>query len=74
MTAKQALQEVLAEADEFDTLGKFTAVQQAAGVPKGRSAAAQYLREFIEDTKASGFVARAIASNKVVGLTVAAKA
>ena len=54
--------------------GNFTAVQQACGTPKGRAAGAQYLRAFIEDTKASGLVARFIADNKVRGLTVAPKA
>jgi polar amino acid transport system substrate-binding protein len=54
--------------------GRFTAVQQAAGTPKGRSAGAQYLREFIEDIKASGLVAKTIENNGVRGLTVAAKA
>ena len=54
--------------------GRFTAVQQAAGTPKGRSAAALYLREFIEDVKASGLVAKTIEKNNVRGLTVAAKA
>jgi len=54
--------------------GRFTAVQQAAGTPKGRPAAAQYLREFIEDVKATGLVAKTIEKNKVRGLTVAAKA
>jgi polar amino acid transport system substrate-binding protein len=54
--------------------GRFTAVQQAAGTPKGRPAGAQYLREFVEDIKASGLVARTIAKNDVRGLTVAAKA
>lgn len=54
--------------------GRFTAVQQAAGTPKGRSAGAQYLREFIEDIKASGLVARTIEKNGVRGLTVAARA
>jgi polar amino acid transport system substrate-binding protein len=54
--------------------GRFTAVQQAAGTPKGRPAGAQYLREFIEDVKASGMVAQLIKKNKVRGLTVAAKA
>lgn len=54
--------------------GNFTAVQQASGVPKGRSAAFQYLREFIEDVKASGLVARTIEKHHVHGLTVAAKA
>ena len=54
--------------------GRFTAVQQAVGTPKGRSAAAQYLREFVEDIKASGLVARTIEKNDVRGLTVAAPA
>jgi polar amino acid transport system substrate-binding protein len=54
--------------------GRFTAVQQAAGTPKGRSAGAQYLSEFIEDIKASGLVAKTIEKNNVRGLTVAAKA
>lgn len=51
--------------------GRFTAVQQAAGTPKGRSAGAQYLREFIEDVKASGLVAKTIEKNNIHGLTVA---
>jgi len=54
--------------------GNFTAVQQAAGTPKGRPAGARYLREFIEDVKASGFVAKTIEKNNVRGLTVAARA
>ena len=54
--------------------GNFTAVQQAAGVPKGRTAGAKYLRGFIEDAKASGLVAKLIEKNNVRGLTVAAKA
>ena len=51
--------------------GRFTAVQQAAGTPKGRSAGAQYLREFIEDVKASGLVEKTIEKNNIHGLTVA---
>ena len=35
--------------------GHFTAVQQAAGTPKGRPAGAAYLRAFIEDIKATGW-------------------
>jgi polar amino acid transport system substrate-binding protein len=54
--------------------GNFTTVQQAAGVPKGRASGAKYLREFIEDAKASGLVAKLIEKNNVRGLTVAAKA
>ena len=52
--------------------GNFTAVQQAAGVPKGRSAGARYLREFIEEAKETGLVSKAIETNGVRGLTVAA--
>lgn len=54
--------------------GCFTAVQQAAGVPKGRPNAAKYLSAFIEEAKATGLVARAIKDNNVVGLTIAAAA
>jgi polar amino acid transport system substrate-binding protein len=54
--------------------GRFTAVQQAAGVPKGRAAAAAFLSAYIEDVKASGLVAQLIEKNKARGLTVAAKA
>ena len=51
--------------------GQFTAVQQAIGTPKGREASAKYLREFVEDVKASGLVAQAIARNAVQGVSVA---
>lgn len=51
--------------------GRFTAVQQAIGIPRGRLVGAKYLREFVEDIKASGLVARTIDKNGVRGLTVA---
>lgn len=55
--------------------GRFTAVQQGVGTPKGRNpAAVEYLREFVEGVKASGLVAKLIEKHGVVGLTVAAKA
>jgi polar amino acid transport system substrate-binding protein len=54
--------------------GRFTAVQQAIGTPKGRAAGARYLREFAEEVKASGLVARTIEKNNIRGLTVAALA
>ena len=53
--------------------GRFTAVQQAAGVPKGRPGAAKYVSDFIEDVRNSGLVAKAIKDNNVVGLTIAEK-
>lgn len=36
--------------------GRFQVIRQAMAVPKGRIAAAAYLRGFVEDVKASGFV------------------
>ena len=54
--------------------GRFTAVQQAAGTPKGRPAGARYLCAFIEDIKAIELVARTIEKHHVRGLTVAAPA
>jgi polar amino acid transport system substrate-binding protein len=51
--------------------GQFTAVQQAIGTPKARETAAKFLRGFVEDVKASGLVARAIAQNGVRGVSVA---
>ncbi len=40
--------------------GRFQVIEQAMGVPKGRTAAAKYLRAFVEEMKASGFVADAL--------------
>ncbi len=40
--------------------GHFMEIQQAMGTPKGRIAGAQYLRPFVEEMKASGFVAEAL--------------
>ncbi len=50
--------------------GKFTAVQQAIGVPIERRAAAAYLREFVRDIQA-GLVAQLIAKHGVRGVSVA---
>jgi polar amino acid transport system substrate-binding protein len=50
--------------------GRFMAIQQAVGIPKDREEAARYLREFIDDVKASGFVARAIDKAGVRGVSV----
>lgn len=51
--------------------GRFMAIHQALGMPKGRAAGAKYLREFIEDVKASGLVARAIEKAGIHGVSVA---
>ena len=51
--------------------GKFMSVQQAIGTAKKNTAGAAYLRDFVEETKASGLVARLIERHKVRGLSVA---
>jgi polar amino acid transport system substrate-binding protein len=51
--------------------GRFSAVQQSIGTPQGRPAGAKYLREYSEDVKASGFVAKAIERHAVPGVSVA---
>ncbi len=52
--------------------GKFSSVQQAMGTPRGRDEVGfAYLNAFVEEMKASGFVAARIAEHGVVGLTVA---
>jgi polar amino acid transport system substrate-binding protein len=55
--------------------GRFMAIRQAVGSPKGRGEAGRkYLREFVEDIKANGFVAREIARAGGGDVTVAAPA
>jgi len=49
----------------------FMVMNQAMGTPKGREAGAAYLREFIEEMKASGFVAQALARHRIDGAAVA---
>jgi polar amino acid transport system substrate-binding protein len=51
--------------------GQFTAVQQAIGTGRKNAAGAAYLRDFVEEAKASGLVKRLIERHKVVGLSVA---
>jgi polar amino acid transport system substrate-binding protein len=47
--------------------GQFTAVQQAVGTPRTNTAGAAFLRDFVEEAKRSGLVARLIERHKVVG-------
>jgi polar amino acid transport system substrate-binding protein len=54
--------------------GRFMAIQQALGIPKGRDQGAKYLREFIDDVKASGLVARAIEKAGVRGVAIPPRA
>jgi polar amino acid transport system substrate-binding protein len=54
--------------------GRFTAVQQAIGTARSNSSGAAFLRDFVEEAKSSGLVARLIARHNVRGLSVAAAA
>lgn len=51
--------------------GQVTSVQQSIGAPKQRQAAARFLREFVEDIKRSGLVARTVERHGVKGIVVA---
>jgi polar amino acid transport system substrate-binding protein len=51
--------------------GNFTVVRHTVGMPKGRAAAAAYVRDVVEDVKASGLVAKWIEKSGVKGLSVA---
>jgi len=51
--------------------GRFMVINQAMAVPKGREAGAKYVREFIEEMKASGFVAQALKRHGIEGAAVA---
>jgi polar amino acid transport system substrate-binding protein len=51
--------------------GRFMAIEQAMCTPRGREAGARYLREFIEQAKASGLVAQGLARSGQSDATVA---
>lgn len=62
---------LLAEAEKLPgsriVEGRFTAVQQAVGTKRGNEAGAAFLRDFVEEAKASGLVAKLIERHGVVG-------
>ena len=51
--------------------GRFMAIEQAMGTVKGRAAGGAYLRKFIEEMKASGFVAQALKTSGQADASVA---
>ena len=51
--------------------GRIMAIEQTIASPRERDAAARYVREFIEEAKASGLIARMHADHRVRGVTVA---
>jgi polar amino acid transport system substrate-binding protein len=54
--------------------GRFMVINQAMGTPRGREAGAKYLRQFVEEMKASGFVAEALKRHRIEGAGVAPRA
>jgi len=54
--------------------GRFMVIEQAMGTPKGRAAGLAYLRGFVEEMKASGFVADALKRSNQPDAVVAPKA
>jgi polar amino acid transport system substrate-binding protein len=69
---KQALVPVVAGDPGLRMISEpFMAINQAMGTPTGRPAGAAYLAAFVEDIKASGFVAAALARNGQADATVA---
>jgi polar amino acid transport system substrate-binding protein len=51
--------------------GRFMVINQAMASQKGKDAGARYVREFVEEMKASGFVARALERHRIEGAAVA---
>jgi polar amino acid transport system substrate-binding protein len=51
--------------------GRFMVINQAMASQKGKEAGAKYVRAFIEEMKASGFVAAALARHHIEGAGVA---
>jgi polar amino acid transport system substrate-binding protein len=52
--------------------GRFMVIEQAVGIPAGRtSEAAKFVRDFVEEMKASGFIAAALARHQIEGTSVA---
>jgi polar amino acid transport system substrate-binding protein len=72
---KQPLVEFAAAHPELRVMeGRFMAIQQAMGMPKGRSKAHEYLKGFVEEMKASGFCADALKRSNQPDAVVAPKA
>ena len=69
-------QQLAADAERLRGLrllpGRFMVIQQAMGTPRSRGIeAANYLSEFVEEMKASGFVAESMAHHNIKGAQVA---
>jgi polar amino acid transport system substrate-binding protein len=72
---RQPLQKFAAAHPGFRVMeGRFTSIQQAMGTPRGRDAGLAYLKAFVEEMKASGFVARELNASGQTDATVAPSA
>ena len=70
---KPTLLDTLAQMPDARMLpGTFMTVNHGLGTPRPRPLAAQYLKSFVEDLNASGFVAASIARHQVQGLAAVA--
>lgn len=49
---------------------RFAVVRQALGVPRGRERAVPYLEGFVDDVRSSGFLARTIEKNGILGVSL----
>jgi polar amino acid transport system substrate-binding protein len=69
---KQALQKFIVQHPQMRLIDeRFMEIRQAMGCAKGKLAGAQYLRSFIEEMKASGFVANELKKSGQHDATVA---
>jgi len=51
--------------------GRFMAINQAMGMPRGRDTALPWLRDFVEEMKESGFVSQSLARHRSEGVSLA---
>ena len=69
---RQTLAEYVAQHEVLRIIpGRFMAIEQAMGVPRAHAAAAAELHGFVEELKASGFIAAALARHEQAGADVA---
>ena len=68
---RQAMEQFVVRHADFRLLPEpFMSIRQGMGTKSGRTAAAAYLRRFVEDAKSSGFVARSLTRHGHGDLTV----
>lgn len=71
---KQRAEDAVARVPSAHLLpGQFMSIRQAIGMSKGRAAGLAYLKDFVEDIKASGMVAREIEAEGLKDASVSAR-